>query len=407
MDFLCVGLSWRTSPLEVREKLASTRLEEVRALPSVSEAALLTTCNRVEAYLAADSAVEAASKVREALSRAAGRPLDGHLYEKSGDEALRHLFRVAASLDSMVVGEPQVLGQVKDAYAAAEKAGAAGPVLSRAFQRAFAAARRARRETAIAEGAVSMASVAVELAARIFGDMKGKGVLLVGAGEMAERAAESLQRLGAARLWVANRSPEAAQALARRFAGEALGLEGLRGALPQVDAVLCSTAAPGFLIDHAMVSGGLHERRYRPLLLVDLAVPRNVDPRVAELPQTYLFDTDDLERAAAANRGERAGEASKAEAILEEELRESGHGADAGEIVKLLRQRADEVVRAELERTLRALGPEASEKQRKSIEAMAEAIANKLLHEPTARLRDAPELAAAAAELFAARGKGS
>jgi glutamyl-tRNA reductase len=399
MELVCVGLSWRTSPLEVREKLAAARLDEVRALPGVKEAALVQTCNRVEAYLAAEAG--SAPGVREALARAAGVALDGHLYEKSGEEALRHLFRVAASLDSMVVGEPQILGQVKEALAQAEKSGAAGPVLGRAFQRAFAAARRARRETAIAEGAVSMASVAVEMAERIFADMKGRGVLLVGAGEMAERAAESLQRLGAARLYVANRSAEAADALAKRFAGEALPLEKLGEALARVDAVLCSTGAPHFVIGPDLLKPLVHERKYRPLLLVDLSVPRNVDPRCADLPQVYLFDTDDLERAAAANRGERAGEAAKAEAILEEELKASDRHTDAQHVIRDIHRRAEEVVRAEVEKTLHHLGAELDDKQRKSVEAMAHAIANKLLHEPTAKLREQPEMAPLVEELFA------
>ncbi len=413
MRIRVVGLSHRTAPLEVRERLVGRLAEPVPAVRGLvdaiapSEAMLLSTCNRVEAYLVGPDGATT-DDARGYLARLAdGRDLAPFLYERTGPEAVLHLFRVASSLDSMVVGEPQILGQVKDAYAAAQEAGTLGPELGRAVPRSFRVAKRIRTETAIAAGAVSVSSVAVDLAEKIFGSLGGRSVLLVGAGTMAEDAAARLVAVGG-RLLVANRSPGRAQDLAARTGALVRPWEALEAALVEADVVVCSTAAPEPVIRRPLVERVTRSRRRRPLFFVDIAVPRDVEPDVHQLPDVFLYNVDDLQQVAADHARERSREAEAAEVIVREELsaydREM-QTLEVAPIIAALRSRLDAVAAEELARTaarLQGLGPE----ERAAVEAMLRATVSKLLHAPIQSLRDTAgsergeELASAVRALF-------
>lgn len=410
-QLVVVGVSHKTAPVEVRERLAvgdadlPAWLEEVRrtrpqgTAESAPEAMLVSTCNRVEVYLAGDDPGAAIGQARTFLAgRAPG--VDGQLYDRTGEAAVRHLFRVCAGLDSMVLGEPQILGQVKDAYTAAHKAGSAGTILNAACQLAFAAAKRVRSETALGEAEVSVASAAASLAHKIFGTLDGRTVLVVGAGEIAELAARHLAG-PKTRILVANRTRERAEELADKVRGEARPFEELASLLVEVDVVVSSTAAPLPIISRAIVQAAVRARRYRPLFLVDLGVPRDVEPGAAEMENVYVYDIDDLGQLVTQNLAARQGEAERAEAIIDEETRRfllDRRVRDGTPVIAELRQWADQVARAEAERTLLNIGSHLTDAQRQSVEAMAKAIVNRLLHKPTAALR-----AAAAAESDAAR----
>jgi glutamyl-tRNA reductase len=403
---LCVGLSHKQAPIAVREQVAVAadqllaRLARLRALPGVREAVLLSTCNRLEIFAAADGAGAGDDLLRELGAQAAQ-----HAIVRRGEDALRHLFRVAASLDSMVVGEAQILGQVKDAAAQAQAAGAVGPLLSRAVDRALSAAKRVRSETGIARGALSLSSVAVDLARKVLGDLRGRSILLIGAGEMAQLAARGLKSEGAHEVLVANRGALRADELAREVGGVSVSLEELPALLERADVAICSTASAAPVVTHELMTGAARARRFRPMFLIDLALPRNVEPAVNQLENVYVYDLDDLERVASQNRGLRAGELSRAEAIVEEELlqllRDQRERA-AVPVLARLHAHAQKLAEAEVGRTLSQLGP-VSERQQKTVRAMAAAIVNKLLHGPTARLRGEAgqgPLAQAVAQLF-------
>jgi glutamyl-tRNA reductase len=443
-----LGLSHHTAPLTVRERLSRLgddldgTLSSMKQLPGVAEGMVLATCNRVELYGAGIPPDRAAASLRDfvrsqgldldasasGLRPSAGeagvlrldasasgfRPSAGeagvlrspdsaYLYERQGTEAVRHLFRVASSLDSMVIGEPQILGQLKDAFQAANAAGATGDYLHRTVGRAFAVAKRVRTETDVGRNAVSMSYAAVELARRIFASLEGKQLLLIGAGEMATLAARHLaaQKLGG--LAIANRSPERAQELARELATTGVpctahGLDELPELLGRVDIVL-SAAAPGPdgvpLVSRAMVAKAVKARRFRPLFLVDLAVPRSIAADAADLANVYVKDVDDIGAAVKQNTERRLSEASRAEAIIELEVTELARmlrGRSAVPVLADLRRVGDGVAEAEAHRTLQHLGAALDDKQREHVRAMAHAIVNKLLHEPTTRLRRAAEL---------------
>ena len=402
---LCVGLSHKQVPIAVREQLAvaaddlPARLARLRALSGVREAMLLSTCNRLEVFAVADERTCADDLLRDLGPLAAE-----HALTRFEEEALLHLFRVTASLDSMVVGEAQIQGQVKEAHARALEAGACGAALSRALSAALSAAKRVRTETAIARGAVSISSVAVRMAHKVLGDLSGRAVLLIGAGEMAQLAARELHAGGASELLVANRSGTAAEALAREVGGIPVGLGDLPALLERVDVVLCSTGAQQPIVTRELIGRVLKGRRYRPLFLIDLALPRNVEPAANQLENVYVYDLDDLERVAAQNRELREQEVQRAEAIVREEITVYARAKQeraAVPVLARLRAQAQALADAEVERTLSLLGP-LSERQQKSVHSMAAAIVNKLLHGPTARLRgeQGGPLADAAAELF-------
>ena len=325
-DFVVVGLSHRTAPVEVRERLAvaPARLEEelrtMAAHGRFDEALLISTCNRVELYATSSNPIEAAQSAREALAtRLADGMTDQVLYQERGIDVVRHVFRVASSLDSLVVGEPQILGQVKEAFDAAKGAGMMGTLLGRCFTQAFAAAKRVRSETGIAEGTVSVSSIACELARKIFGNLEGRRTLLLGAGEMGESAARSLRQTGA-QLHVINRSDERARALAESCGGQPVPFERLSVELADADVVIASTASPKFILTPELMKGVVRSRRHRPLFIIDIAVPRDVDPRVGNMDNVFVYDVDDLQQVAEENLAVRAREAAQAERIIEEEV---------------------------------------------------------------------------------------
>jgi len=413
MDWLCIGVSHKTAPLDVREKLALSpeKLADVlqRVSNSVGESMVVSTCNRVEFYALARSTEKARGELHSVLASLGGDSSLQHLYEHDGDSALVHLFRVAASLDSMVVGEAQILGQVKDALELAQRVGAAGPELVRTCGAAFASAKRVRSETEIGKAAVSMASAAIELATKVFGSLEGRAALLVGAGEMGELAARHLRSARAFPIFVTNRTRERAEQLASEIGAQVREFNELHTALTVADLVVCSTASSSYIFTKEIVSPILRIRKHRPLFMVDLAVPRDIAPDLSELDGVYAYDVDDIQRVVADNSAARAAQAAKAETIIAEEIARfvrSRSIRDGLPVLAQLRARADQIAKAEAERTLANLGADLSEKQRRTVQAMAQAIINKLLHEPTARLRelrpdeDANRLADAAAQLF-------
>ncbi len=411
-ELLVVGVSHHTAPLELREKLAvngdalTELIEEVRR-EAFAESVVLSTCNRVELYGAADDPAAAAARARALLDGRAGRPLDDELYTHRGRDAVRHTFRVTSSLDSMVVGEPQILGQVKQAFETAQDLGTVGMVLGRCFQRALAVAKRVRSETRIAEGTVSVSSIASELALKIFGDLYGRNVVLLGAGEMGEAAAKALSSSGA-RLRVVNRSVEKAERIVTECGGEAVSVENLAAELVGADVVITSTSSPKYVLTWELMREVVRARRHRPLFVIDIAVPRDVDPRVGELENVYCYDVDDLQQVAEQNLALRRKEAAAAERIVEIEVAEFEawrRSLDLTPTIVGLRSRFTEVVRGELERTLPRLG-ELSAAERQTLDKMAQAIVNKLLHRPLSALKksngepEGAELIATARRLF-------
>ncbi len=401
-----VGISHHTASLPVRERLSrlgenlAATIESIRRLPGVAEGMVLSTCNRVELYGAGNPAARAASSLQTFVAdQGLGADGSGELYVHQGEEAARHLFRVAASLDSMVVGEPQILGQLKDAFHVASSVGATGDCLHRTVGRAFAVAKRVRTETGVGRNAVSMGYAAVELARKIFASLEGKRVLLVGAGEMATLAARHLAGHGVLALEIVNRSEAHAEELAAQFRREgtgarAHGLDRLPELLPQVDIVLSAAGGKTFLITREALAQAVKARRFRPLFLIDLAVPRSIEPSSGGLPNVYLKDVDDIGALLAQNSAHRAQEAGRAEAIIEVEVAELARvlrGRSATPVLTELRRLGDQVAQAETRRTLAMVGGALDDRQRASVEAMARAIVNKLLHEPTTRLRRAAE----------------
>jgi len=392
-----VGVSHRTAPLEVRESLAFTRgdLPEVLARlkkdAGLAEAMVLSTCNRVEIYgRSADD--RTGDALAAFLAESHGQPpaaIAAFVYRVEGEAAVRHAFRVAASLDSLVLGEPQILGQVKEAYQVAEEARSLGSALNALRNRSLAAAKRARTETGIGQNAVSISYVAVELARKIFGDLKGKNVLLVGAGKMSELAAKHLVRSGARATVVGGRNFGRASELASALGGRAAPFENLREELVRAEIVISGTGAPGLVIrrEDVEIARGA---RLKPLFLIDIAVPRDIEASVAELSGVFLYDLDDLKSVAEANLRERQKEAAAAEAIVEQEVREFISWEKSLDIVPLLsdiRRRGDEIRREEIDRLRKRLGPLTPE-QEAALEAAASAIVNKLLHPPTAQLKE-------------------
>jgi glutamyl-tRNA reductase len=406
-----VGLSHKTAPIAVREKFALSgdalkeALQALKGREGVEEAMVVSTCNRVEVYVRSETP-EPGRRFFVDIAPDAG----GHIYEKAHGDAARHLFRVSSSLDSMVVGEQQILGQVKEAYGVASGAGAAGSFLSRLCNRAFATAKRVRTETDIGKGATSVSQVAVELVEKIFGDLRGRAIGLVGAGKMGALSAKALASLGADRVYVANRSPERARDLAQQVGGTPRPWEDLVPLLTETDVAIVSTGAPTYVITPELVHGVMRARRNRSMCFIDLAVPRNVDPRCAEMGDVYAYDMDDLSRVVHASRSARADAALRAEAIVEAEVMSFAAEREARAalpVLAALRRHAEGIALAEAERTLAQaqVGGKLDDKGRKSVEAMARAIVNKLLHGPTAKLKEAAttgdaSLPGAAAQLF-------
>ena len=416
IDLLVLGVSHRTAPVGVRERLAvvpeamEAVLTELAGLPSVREAALLSTCNRVEIYAAVDADADLAVRgLCEALARRAGvtaLELGAHLYERREAEAVSHLFRVASSLDSLVLGEPQILGQTKQALDVAIRYKSAGAILNTCFQRAFRVAKRVRRETEIARNPVSISSVAIELARQVFGGFDRRAVLVVGAGKMSELAARTLRTHGAT-LTLTNRTRARADQLAAQYGAAVRDWSELPAALGAADIVIASTGAQRPVLTLEMIQKVQRARRGRPLFLLDIAVPRDVEPEVGKLDGIYLADIDDLQKVAAEHRDERKSEADGAEAIVAQELDrflKAWRGRQLGPTVTALRAHVLGMAQAEAARIL-AANPGLGERERKLIADTAEAFAKKLLHAPQMALRnddaDGVPLVVAVQRLFA------
>jgi glutamyl-tRNA reductase len=399
-----VGLSHRTAPVEVRERLAIPRdqmsdaLARIVARPGVGEAMCVSTCNRVEVLVTPEGKVpldEVAATVATILDEMAtelgGDSVRAHLYRHVGSDAVRHLFRVTSSLDSIVIGEPQILGQMKDAFEAAQAAGTIGPTLSRAVTRALHTAKRVRTETQIGEGLVSVSSVAVDLAAQIFGKLQGRTAMLIGAGEMAEAAAQLLAKDGA-KVVVVNRSPERASELAARVGGVPRPWDDLVPALVDADVVISSTSSRGYVLTHDTVARAMKTRKGRTLFVIDIAVPRDVEPTVNSIDNVFRYDVDDLEGIVQESMRGRQNAAAKAESLVADEARSLDAWAEARGVtptIVALRQKTKSVLAAELDRSLSTKLKHLGESDRAALEAMLEATVNKLLHSPTQHLRKA------------------
>ena len=397
-----IGLNHKTAPVELRERLAVSEsdiaeiLQQRIAHPSIREAALLSTCNRVEMTVVTHDPDAAIAAVHEWFAEKSGMDLEDvceHLYAYTTDKAIRHLFSVAAGLDSLVLGEPQILGQVKASYELALAAGSAGHVLHRLYQSTFAAAKRARSETGIGKQAVNISSCAVELARHIFGDLAGKTVLLMGAGEMAELAARHLRGNGCTDILVANRTLKRAQNLAREFEGHALTMEQLPDYLDAADIVLSSTGASTFVLLPDAVEAAMKKRRGDPMFLVDIAVPRDIDPRIADIDGVYLYDIDDLQQVVQGNVEHRAQEAEQAGEIIAEETAQFQRWLKSLESVPLIRtiqQQMDVRRREEMEKALRYMkGFDAD--QLAAVERFSKSLMKRYMHPTLSTLKKLPD----------------
>lgn len=394
MNFQLIGVNHASAPLEVRERLAvpEERLPEAVSTlvkqPGVEEGMVLSTCNRVEVLTSTRQGADLRGFLRSYFGLGQDK-IDSHVYEFEKREAVRHVFRVASSLDSMVVGEPQILGQVKEAYAVARGLGAVHSALDALLSRAFAVAKRVRSETAIGSSSVSIASVAVELAEKIFGSLESKTVYLVGAGKMAELAARHLMARGAGKIMISNRTHERAVELAETFGGQAIPFERLHQFADHADVILTSIGAsePIFRKEHGEALRRV--RKNRPVFFIDIAVPRNVAPEVNKLDGLFVYDVDDLQSMASKNTAERKREAERAEKIVELEVDRFASRMKSLEVVPTilsLQEYCETIRQAEIDRMRGRLG-QISPEQEAAIESMTRAIINKLLHTPITTLK--------------------
>ncbi len=398
MRLLITGLNHRTAPVEVRERLAfeATTLgeasERLAASTGAREALILSTCNRVELALTAENGDDPRPAVERFLSDHRKVPLAEiapHLYHLEDAEAVHHLFRVAASLDSMVVGEPQILGQLKAAYAAAKAQGTLSGLLESILTRAFSVAKRVRSETGIGESAVSVSYAAVELAREIFGSLDGKRVMIVGAGKMSELAARHLHRSGARQIFVTNRTRDRAREMADLFSGTLVEYDTFLSALPEMDIVITSSGAPHYILKKSDARRIIEARRNRPMFLIDIAVPRNIEPSVNDLDNVFLYDIDDLQRVVESNVGERKKRAEQAEAIISLEVERTLarlKAREAAPTIVALQDQLEQLRQAELARIRGKLGP-LTPQQEEALESLTRGLMSKVAHGPIAELR--------------------
>jgi glutamyl-tRNA reductase len=395
MALFTLGLNHHTAPLAVRERVlfhverVRDALGEIRAALA-SEAAILSTCNRTELYLAAEHPPTVVADWLAKYHHFDPIELGRYLYTLPSEQAVRHAFRVASGLDSMVLGEPQILGQMKEAARTAESAGTLGTVLHRLFQRTFAVAKEVRSSTSVGSATVSMAAAAVKLAARIFPSLKDQKVLFIGAGEMIELCATHFAAQAPARLGVANRTAERAERLAHRFNGEALELKALPERLHEYDIVVSCTASSLPILGKGLVERALRARRRRPMFMVDLAVPRDIEPEAGELDDVFLYTVDDLAQIVSENRDARRSAVEQAEVIIETQVGQFMRWMQTREnvpLIRALREQGEQARRQELERALRLL--QRGDDPAGVLEALSQGLTNKLLHAPTQALNEA------------------
>ena len=402
-EIVLLGLNHRTAPVALRECLAisedetSVALKAFQELPSVREVMLFSTCNRVEVLMVVQDKINSVDAVKGFLSELKQLPVsefEKSLYIHEGDGAVRHVFRVAASLDSMVVGEPQILGQIKEAYQMATTTKTSGVLLNKLLHRTFSVAKRVRTETGIGDNAVSISYAAIELGRKIFGTFEGKKVLLIGAGEMAELSVEHLIRNRTGDILVANRTFETGVDLAMKFRGQAIRFDEIENALKQVDIIISSTGSPGYVVTRNHVKGIARRRHNRPLFFIDIAVPRDIDPEINRLSNSYVYDIDDLQGIVDENVEDRNKEAIKGERIVDEAVISFRHWYESLEIIPTiveLRKKVEEIAKGELEKTLHAV-KHLSADDLKAINRMTEAMVNKILHDPTMLLKNSGQL---------------
>ncbi len=395
---ILIGLNHKTAPVNIRECLAFSQdetrsaLSDLRTMATIEEAMLFSTCNRVELLIAAKKTENAIDVAKGFLAQFKQLPLnefESSLYLHQGEDAVRHVFRVAASLDSMVVGEPQILGQIKTAYRTATEEKTSGVILNRLLHKTFFVAKRIRSETGIGDHAVSISYAAIELGRKIFGDLEGKEVLLIGAGEMAELAVEHLIRNRSGHIFVANRTFERGVELASTFKGTPIRFEEISDYLRQVDIIISSTGAKGFILQKPQVKAVMRGRRNRPIFFIDIAVPRDIDPAINTLNNAYVYDIDDLKDVVEENIEDRNREAIKADRIIDEAVinfRQWFQGLGVVPTIKALRSKIQTVAQDEVQKTLQQMNHLSTEDQA-AIERMTASLINKILHEPTRYLK--------------------
>ena len=398
VNLILVGVNHKTTPVEIREKLAFTKgkieesVDHLFNFPDIIEHTILSTCNRVEIYARAncqDSAIKSIKQFICDFHELSLVELEGHFYSYRNKEAVEHLFRVSSSLDSMILGEAQILGQVKEAYSLARDLRSTGLVLNQLFEKAFSIAKKVREETGIAERSVSISSAAVELAQKIFDDLENRTVMLVGTGEMAELAAKHLISYGVKTVYVTSRTYERAANLARMLNGSALDFEAFKNELHRADIVITSTSAPNFIIKKEIVEKAIHERKNKPIFFIDIAVPRDIEPDVNDLENVYLYDIDDLQVVVSANIKEREKEAENAMNFISQEVTKFNNwvGAlDAVPTIIEIRKKAENIRKQEIEKTLKKIS-HLSEDDKELLRQMSSSMINKILHKPTIKLK--------------------
>jgi glutamyl-tRNA reductase len=398
-NLILVGVNHKTTPVEIRERLAFTRgeieasLERLVGNPEIIENIILSTCNRVEIYARVNDTSKGVGLLKDFICdyhNITPHELDKYFYSYQDEQAVEHLFRVSSSLDSMVLGEAQILGQVKDAYNTARALRSTGMVLNQLFEKAFNVAKKVREETGIAERGVSISSAAVELARKIFEDLENHSVMLVGTGEMAELAAKHLISYGVKTVYVCSRTYERAAALAKTLNGCALDFEMFKDEMHKADIVITSTASPKFIIKKDMVDRAIHQRKNKPIFFIDIAVPRDIEPEVNDLENVYLYDIDDLQGVVSANMKEREKEAENAMELIQNEVTKFNNwvvSLDAVPTIVEIRNRAESIRKKELEKALKKMEP-LSEQDLNTLNLMTQSILNKIFHKPTINLKN-------------------
>ena len=399
VNLILVGVNHKTTPVEIREKLAFTKgkIEEsvdlIFNFPEIIEHTILSTCNRVEIYARANCQDSAINSIKQFICDFHGLSffeLEDHFYSYRNEQAVEHLFRVSSSLDSMVLGEAQILGQVKDAYSLAKDLRSTGLVLNQLFEKAFSIAKKVREETGIAERSVSISSAAVELAQKIFDDLENRTVMLVGTGEMAELAAKHLISYGVKTVYVASRTYDRAVNLARSLNGSALGFDDFKNELYRADIVITSTSAPNFIIKKEMVEQAIQDRKNKPIFFIDIAVPRDIEPDINSLENVYLYDIDDLQIVVSANMKEREKEAENAMNFINQEVTKFNNwigSLDAVPTIVEIRNKAENIRNEELEKALKKID-NLSEPDKETLRLMSSSMVNKILHKPTIKLKE-------------------